>query len=96
MRTLEKVLEEKLKNPEFKKEYEALQPEYELVSEILSARIEKGLTQKDLAQLTGISQADISRIENGDANPTLDTIQRLAVALGCTLSIKLQPIQRKL
>lgn len=96
MRTLEKVLEEKLKNPEFKKEYEALQPEYELVSAILSARIEKGLTQKDLAQLTGISQADISRIENGDANPTLDTIQRLAVALGCTLSIKLQPIQRKL
>ena len=48
MKSLNQVLEEKLKDPEFKKEYDALQPEYELISAILEARIEKGLTQKDI------------------------------------------------
>ena len=94
LETYDEFLAEQLKDPEFKKEYDALQPEYELISAILEARIEKGLTQKDIAELTGISQADISRIENGEGNPTLSTMQRIATALGCTLSIKFQPINR--
>lgn len=96
LETFDEYLKEELKNPEFKKEYVALQPEYELISSILKARTERGLTQKDIAALTGIAQADISRIENGECNPTLATMQRIAMALGCTISISLRPIQSKL
>lgn len=96
LETFDEYLKEELKNPEFKKEYVALQPEYELISSILKARTERGLTQKDIAALTGIAQADISRIENGECNPTLATMQRIAMALGCTISISLRPIQTKL
>jgi predicted transcriptional regulator len=58
-------LKEQMNDPEFEKEYKNLGPEYELVRQIIQAREEKRLTQKDLAELTGIPQGHISRIENG-------------------------------
>ena len=75
-------LNEQLKDPEFKAEYDALEPEFSLMRTIMEARIEKGLTQQKLSELTGISQADISRLEGGNGNPSLRTIQRIAEALG--------------
>ncbi len=80
-------LKEQIKNPDFKSEYDALEPEFNVIKTIMEARIEVGLTQKQLSEKTGISQADISRIEHGTANPSLKTLQRIASALGKKIQI---------
>lgn len=67
---------------ELKKEYEDLEIEYQLKQALIDMRMERNLTQKQLAELTGIHQADISKIENGTANPSLNTLRRLAKGLG--------------
>lgn len=81
-------LKEQLKDPEFEKEYKSLGPEYELVRQMIQAREEKKLTQKDLAALTGIPQGHISRIENGNYNPSLAYLKRIADGLGKELHIQ--------
>lgn len=73
---------ELINNAEFKKEYDALEPEYQLINAMLDARKEKNITQKELSDITGIAQSDISRIENGNANPSLKTIERIAAGVG--------------
>ena len=81
----ERYLEEQLKDPEFRKEYEALEPEYTIMQAMIDARTSKGLTQKELSIRSGIAQGDIS---NGNANPSIRTLQRLATAMGKTLRIE--------
>lgn len=81
------LLNEQLKDPKFKAEYDALEPEFAIIEAIMKARIETGLTQKQLSERTGISQADISRIERGTANPSLHTLQRLAEGMGRRVQI---------
>ncbi|MBQ7759949.1 MAG: helix-turn-helix transcriptional regulator [Phascolarctobacterium sp.] len=85
-------LNEQLKDPEFKKEYEALEPEFQIIRAMLEARDKLNLTQKDLAELSGITQADISRLENGNANPSIRTLKKLALAMNMTLDIKFVPL----
>ncbi len=80
--------EKVLKNPEIKKEYDALQPEYDLIQAMIDARISENLTQKELSERTGITQADISRIENGTRNPSLAMLKRLAEGLGMQLRLE--------
>ena len=84
-------LDEQMKNPEFKAEWDALEPEFQIVKAMLQGRQEKNLTQKELAELTGITQADISRLENGNANPSLNTLERLARGLGMKLKLEFIP-----
>ena len=84
-------LQEQLQDPEFRKEYEALQPEHAVVQAIIDARKNAGLTQKELSERTGIAQGDISKLENGNANPSIRTLQRLAAAMGMTLKVELLP-----
>ncbi|MBQ7656918.1 MAG: helix-turn-helix transcriptional regulator [Clostridia bacterium] len=84
----DEYLTEKLQNPEFKREYEALQPEYEIIKALIQARNDSGLTQKQLSERTGITQADISKLENGNANPSLRTLQRLATGMGKQLRLE--------
>ena len=81
-------LNEQLKDPEVKAEYEALEPEFAVIQALIDARSSAGLTQKELAQRTGIAQSDISRIENGNGNPSLKTLKRLAEAMGKKLKIE--------
>lgn len=81
-------LKQQLKDPAVKAEYDALEPEFAVMRAIIDARIESGLTQKQLSEKTGISQADISRIERGTANPSVKTLQRIAEALGRKVSIE--------
>lgn len=81
-------LEEELKNPEFKAEYDALEPEYAIIQAMIDARKESGLTQKELSEKTGINQADISKLERGNANPSLRTLKRLAAGMGRTLKVE--------
>jgi transcriptional regulator with XRE-family HTH domain len=52
------------------------------------------MTQKDLSEATGISQADISRLERGTGNPSIKTLQRVANALQMALKIEFVPMQR--
>lgn len=84
-------LKDKLNNPEFKKEYDALEPEYELIQELIEMRKMKNLTQSDISKMTGIHQTDISRLETGKANPTLETLLRVADSLDSKLKIELVP-----
>ena len=81
LKRFDDYLAEQLKDPEFKAGYDALEPEFSLIKALMDARLEKGLTQKELAEMTGISQGDRSRIDRGTANPSIKTIQRLATAL---------------
>lgn len=77
-----------LQNPEVKAEYDALQLEYDIIQAMIDARNEQNLTQKELSARTGITQADISRIENGTRNPSLKMLKKLARGLG--MQIKLE------
>lgn len=84
----EEYLEEHLKDPEFRKEYEALESEYTIIQATIDARKSKGLIQKELSIRSGIAQGDISKLENGNANPSIKTLQRLAIAMGKALRIE--------
>ncbi|MBQ7179382.1 MAG: helix-turn-helix transcriptional regulator [Victivallales bacterium] len=59
----------------------------EISSQIIRIRNETGLTQKQLAQRTGLTQALISRIENGSSHPTIETLKKIADGLGHRLTI---------
>ena len=85
-------LKEQLKDPELKKEWDALQPEMTIIQAIIDARRNSGLTKKELSKHTGIAQGDISKLENGNANPSLHTLQRLAEGMGMLLRIEFLPL----
>ena len=81
-------LTQQMKDPAFKKAYEQLEPEFAIIQAIIDARKSAGITQKELSQKSGIAQGEISKLENGNANPSIKTLQRLAAALGKTLKIE--------
>ena len=83
MDDLDRLEAELLKDPEFKAEYDALEPEYELIRQIISARTEKKMTQKQLAEKIGTKQSNIARLESGNYNPSFQFLQKVA---GMTLS----------
>ena len=91
MKTLNDMLEKQLKDEEFRKEYETIQPEIDIIKALVDARNSLNLTQKELAERTGINQADISKIENGTRNPSLNLLKRLADGMGMTLKIEFIP-----
>ena len=62
-------------------------PAYEAIRAVIAARLACNMTQKELAEKTGIRQSNISRIENGSASPTIDTLARIAAGLGKQLKI---------
>lgn len=89
--TLTEALNEQFKDESFKKEYEDLEPEYAIISSLIDARKSNNVTQKQLSEATGIAQSDISKIENGSANPTLKLLQRLAEGLNMSLKVEFVP-----
>ena len=80
--TYEEFKELALSDPEVKREYDDMEPEYQLVLSLLNLREEQNLSQQELSERSGINRADISRIENANANPSLKTLKRLAGAFG--------------
>ena len=92
MRTLNAALTERMKDPEFKAEYDALEPEFAIVQAIIDARKKSGFTQKQLSERTGIAQGDISKIEKGEANPSLRTLKRLASGMDMKLHLQFEPV----
>lgn len=93
MSEFRELLNEQLQNPEFKKEWDDIQPEMDVIRAIIDMRIEQNLTQKELAIRTGINQADISKLENGTRNPSLKMLKRLAEGMGMVLKIEFVPKQ---
>ena len=91
MRTFDDVLNEQLKDINFRKEYEDIQPEIDVIRAIFDARTAQNLTQKELSKITGINQADISKLENGTRNPTVSLLKRLAEGMGMELRIQFIP-----
>jgi len=84
-----KVLTKALKNPEFKKEYDALELEYSIITQVLKKRLEKGLTQKQLAKKIGTKQSAIARLESGNSNPSVEFLEKIAKALDSKLQVSL-------
>ena len=84
-KTLKKEL---LKDKKAREEYERLKPRYQMISEIIEARKRKGFTQEDLAKKIGAKQSAIARIESGNANPTVNFLEKVASALDSNLTIQ--------
>ena len=83
--------EKKMQDPEFAKAYEEIQPEMSVIRAMIDARLSRGMTQKELAEATGIAQGEISKLENGTRNPSIKLLQRLAEGLDMTLSVSFLP-----
>lgn len=92
MSEFQEFLKEQLQDPDFRAEYESLEPEFSIIQAMIDARKRAGLTQKELADRTGIAQGDISKLECGNANPSLRTLQRLAAGMGMKVKIEFQPV----
>ncbi len=86
-------LNEQMKDPAFKEEWDALEPEFTIMQAMIDARRASGLTQKQLSERTGIAQADISKLESGNANPSLKTLQRLAAGMGMKVKVEFMPVR---
>ncbi len=82
------LLNERLNDPQFRKAWDELEPEFQIIRAMMEAREEANMTQKDLAEKTGIAQGDISKLENGSSNPSIRTLQRIAEGLGKKLVIE--------
>lgn len=93
MVTFDDMLLEQLEDEEFRKEYEAIQPELDVIRAIVDARASLNMTQKDLAMRTGIDQADISKLEKGTRNPSVKLLKRLADGMNMDLKIEFVPKQ---
>jgi len=76
------------KDPGVLKELKNLEPEYKIISQLIALRKEKKLTQKELAELIGDKQSNISRLESGDYNPTVDKLKKIANCLDSRLDIR--------
>ena len=84
-----------MKDPAFKEEWDALEPEFTIMQAMIDARKASGLTQKQLSERTGIAQADISKLESGNANPSLKTLQRLAAGMGMKVKVEFLPVANR-
>lgn len=89
MSELQAFIKEQLKDEEFKREWEKLEPRYQIIKQILKLRIKYDLTQKQFAEKVGTTQAVVSRIENGNVNIGVDFLERVAKAFGKHVEVRL-------
>jgi len=79
-----------LKNAKVRKEYDKLEPEFQLAQSLITARLKKGWTQAELARRVGMQQPNIARLEGGDYDRvSLPTLKKIARALGTRIQLKL-------
>lgn len=81
---------ELLADSEVKRTYDALEPEYAVIHAVIQKRIERKMSQQQLAQKIGTKQSAISRLESGNSNPSLRFLQKVASALGTRLTVTFQ------
>lgn len=88
--SFDRIKNDLMKDEEFKKEYDRLRPRYEIISQIIEIRKEEHMTQEELAKRVGTQKSNISRLESGNYNPSLDFLVKVAHSLGKELSIHMQ------
>lgn len=93
MSDLSKFREAQLQDPEFREYYLDHKISSDIAKAIVAGRMEKDLTQKELSDLTGISQADISRFERCEGSPSLKTLKRLARGLGLAVKVEFVSVE---
>ncbi len=79
-----------MEDSEFRREYEELGPAFELASKLIELRRVTGLTQQQIAELAGMTQPEVARMESGAANPTWETLSRLLTGVGAELELKVR------
>lgn len=84
-------LNKQLQDDEFRTEYEKLEPEFSIIQAVIDARKAHNMTQQELSERTGIAQSDISKLENGNSNPTLSMLKRLAEGMGMSVRLQFVP-----
>jgi ribosome-binding protein aMBF1 (putative translation factor) len=89
-RRFEEVLRDALKNPEFRQEWETSEAQYRLIETLISERLKRDLSQRELAKKAGIKQPSLARIESGSVMPSLQVLAKLAKALGTKLQISFE------
>ena len=89
-RDFNEIKKELLRDPEVKKEYDRLEPKFDLIRSIIEKRIEKNISQEELADRMGTKQSALSRFESGNYNPSLAFMQKVAQALDSKLEIKIR------
>lgn len=86
---IERIKEKLLEEEEFRNEYERLKPRYDIISQFIEARAEKNITQEELAKMVGTQKSNISRLESGTYNPSLDFLIKVAKCLGKEIKVTL-------
>jgi transcriptional regulator with XRE-family HTH domain len=84
-----------MKDPEYRKEYDALEEEFALITEVAKARLRAGLSQAELAKRMNTTQSTIARLESGRGKPSTRTLSRFAKATGHRLKISFEPVKAK-
>ena len=87
--SFESIKAQLMADAEFAEEYDRLRPRYEVISQIIAARREMNMTQEDLAKRIGTQKSNISRLESGNYNPSLDFLIKVAAGLGKELKIQM-------
>jgi len=82
-----------LSDPETKILYDNLEPRYKIIGKIIEKRIQRNLTQRELANKVGIKQSSVARLESGDYNPTIDFLNKVAKGFDCKLTISFEKIK---
>jgi ribosome-binding protein aMBF1 (putative translation factor) len=83
-----------MRDPQYRKEYEALEEEFALAAEVAKARSRAGLSQAELARRMKTTQSTIARLESGRGRPSTRTLDRFAKATGHRLKISFEPLRR--
>lgn len=89
--TLKELEKEWMKDPEFRRAYEELEPEFQIARALIDARVKKKMTQAEIAKKAGTKQPVISRLEGAQGSPSLSLIKRIAKALNARLIFRLEP-----
>lgn len=87
MKRLNQYLKEKMRDPEYKKRYDALEPEFAVIESVIRKRLENRMTQAQLARKIGTTQSAIARLESGSYNPSFSMLRKVADALDAKLKI---------
>ena len=93
--SLSKLSNEWFKDPEFVREYDALEEEFALATALIGARAQAGLTQAELAERMGTTQSAIARMEGGKAKPSTTTLVKLAKATGTRLRVSFEVVANR-
>lgn len=91
----EQIMEELLQDPEFERAYKELEPEFQIIRQVIALRNQQKMTQAELAKRVGTKQSSIARMESKGQIANLHLLQRVAEALDARVEVRLMPRKAK-